>query len=81
MQAVGLATGDEFLVRYNLTIDTGDVLDYLGKLFVMWNDLSFKRVAHFDNTFGVDFTILAGPGGFCYNFNLVDAEDLLNLDL
>jgi hypothetical protein len=32
MQAIGLVTGDEFLVPFNLTIDTDDVLKYMKHL-------------------------------------------------
>jgi hypothetical protein len=79
MQAVALVTGDEFLVPYNLTIEASDVLDYIAKLNYKW-DL-YENFATFDNFYGVDFAFIIGSSGFCYNFNIIDAEKLFNLDL
>jgi hypothetical protein len=79
MQAIALVTGDDFLLSFNLTIDTGNVLDYLRKLLVPWKHESYARSAHFDDYYGVDFATTLGPTGFCYNFNMIDAQDLFNL--
>lgn len=80
MQAVALVTGDEFLARYNLTIDTSDILDYITKLTWGWSTLALIHIIHFDNYYGVDFSLMIGPTGFCYNFNIVDAAELFYLD-
>jgi hypothetical protein len=81
MQAIGLVTGDEFLVPFNLTIDTDDVLKYMKHLTWDWTDeRSFHQVIHFDDYYGVDFAEIVGASGFCYNFNMVDSDKLFRLD-
>jgi hypothetical protein len=81
MQAVSLVTGDEFLIPYNLTIDTEDVLDYIRKLLLEWNDNLVSKNADFDDKFGVDFAEVIGSSGFCYNFNMADANEIFNLNM
>jgi hypothetical protein len=81
MQAVALATNDDFLVSYNLTIDAGDVLDYMKKLTYIWMDRTFSKQAEFDDMYIVYLSLVAGPSGYCYNFNMANASDLLHLDL
>jgi hypothetical protein len=78
MQAVALVTGDEFLVPFNLTIETRDVLDYIENINYLWK--SYENYATFDNLFGIDFASIIGSSGFCYNFNMIDADELFNLD-
>lgn len=84
MQAVALVTGDEFLVPYNLTIGIGDVLDYMWKLHISWTnfglDFGFTKYAHFDDNYGIDFAVIASSTGHCYNFNMIDAYELFNLE-
>jgi hypothetical protein len=81
MQAVALATNDEFLVPYNLTIDAGDVLEYMENLTYIWMDQTFTKQVEFDDLYNVNLSLVAGPSGFCYNFNMVNASDLFHLDL
>jgi hypothetical protein len=81
MQAIGLVTGDEFLVPFNLTIDTDDVLNYMVKLFLNWTEAGFTRDAYFDDEYGINFAAFVGSTGFCYNFNLADADELFNLKM
>jgi hypothetical protein len=81
MQAVALVTGDEFLLSFNLTIDTEDVLDYLKKLHSNWQMRGYMRLAHFDNFYGIDFALVVGSAGFCYNFNMIESADLFNLEM
>lgn len=81
MQAVGLVTGDEFLVPYNLTIDVVDVLDYIKNLTWNWMDRKLFHVINFDDYYGIDFAEIVGSTGFCYNFNMIDADELFHLDM
>jgi hypothetical protein len=81
MQAVALATNDEFLVSYNLSIDAGDVLEYMKNLTYGWMDRKFSKYAEFDDLYNVNMSLVAGPSGYCYNFNMANASDLLHLDL
>jgi hypothetical protein len=81
MQAVGLVTGDEFLVPYNLTIDTEDTLEFMKKLLFPWKLKHFIRHATFDEIFGIDFALIIASSGFCYNFNLINPEELFNLKM
>jgi hypothetical protein len=55
MQAIALATGDEFLVPFNLTIDAEDVLDYMSELRVRWHNRKTTNFAFFDDYYGVEF--------------------------
>jgi hypothetical protein len=81
MQAVSLVTSDEFLIPYNLTINTEDVLHYIRKLLLEWNDDNVTRNANFDHKYGIDFAEVIGSSGFCYNFNMADADEIFNLNL
>jgi hypothetical protein len=81
MQAIALATGDEFLVPYNLTIDTNDVLVYIRDLFTIWRIPRISRTAIFEQNYAVYLTAIVSHAGFCHNFNMIKAEELLNLDL
>jgi hypothetical protein len=80
MQAIALATGDEFLVPFNLTIDAEDVLDYMSELRVRWHNRKTTNFAFFDDYYGVEFAEIIGASGFCYNFNMPEAADLLQLN-
>jgi hypothetical protein len=80
MQAIALATGDEFLVPFNLTIDAGDVLDYMAELKMDWHDPGHTNLAFFDDHYGINFAEIIGASGFCYNFNMPEAADLLHLN-
>jgi hypothetical protein len=76
MQAVALVTEDDFLVSYNLTIDKEDLLHFIELLSYDWNENErFARIS-FDDFYGVDFAPIPAPSGICYNFNMIDAEDL-----
>ena len=81
MQAIALVTGDEFLVPFNLTIDTDDVLDFIQNLHTQWNQFGYTRNAHFDDFYGIDFAVIAGSAGLCYNFTIIDANELFNLEM
>jgi hypothetical protein len=81
MQAIALATGDEFLVPFNLTIDVENVIEYLKKLLVEWNDKNIAKLANFEKKYGIDFALVVGPSGFCYNFNMVNSHELFNLEM
>jgi hypothetical protein len=78
MQVVALVTGDEFLVPYNLTIDTEDVLVYINLLSKAYE--TYQNFVTFDDYYGIDFARVIGSTGFCYNFNMVNASQLLRLD-
>jgi acid-sensing ion channel, other len=77
MQAVALVTGDEFLADFNLTIDTADVLEYMGNLTWNWRKISLPLI-DFDDQYGIEFAQIVTPSGVCENFNLILANDLLN---
>jgi hypothetical protein len=81
MQAVALATNDEFLVSYNLSVDADDVLDYMKNLTYIWMDWTFSKNAEFDDMYNVNLSLVAGPSGYCYSFNIANASDLFHLDL
>jgi hypothetical protein len=80
MQALALVTGDEFLVPFNLTIDTADVLDYIESLAWDWRSMSMPLI-DFDDQYGIEFTKIATPSGVCDNFNLILSNDLLNTEM
>jgi hypothetical protein len=83
MQAMSLVTGDEFLVQYNLTIDSDDLFDYIEKIqhdYLPHPGL-IQNHANFDDSFGVFFARIIGSRGFCCSFNMVESEELFNLDM
>jgi hypothetical protein len=83
MQAVGLTANDDFLVQYNLTIDTSDVQKYIMKLNYNFSANGIKSFNHafFDEYFDVRFSKIAGQSGFCYTFNMVEARKLFDLEM
>jgi hypothetical protein len=61
MQAVAVVTGDEFLLTYNLSLDTEDLLNYIDQLK---HDFAFqnrKSYIVFDDYYGVDLAPLVAP--------------------
>jgi hypothetical protein len=76
MQAVALVTEDDFLVSYNLTIDTEDVRFLIKKLSYDWPNKFYASDAFFNDHYGINFAPIPAPSGICYNFNMIDAEDL-----
>jgi hypothetical protein len=78
MQAVALVTGDEFLIPYNLSMDTKDVFNSFEKLHREWN--KNENDAYFDDLYGIDFARIFGPSGICYNFNMADPDKVFNLN-
>lgn len=81
MQALALVTGDEFLIPYNLSITTEDVLDHIMGLTYYWGSEEIVNFSHFDDRYGIDYAFQVGPTGYCYNFNLVNSVELLNLEM
>jgi hypothetical protein len=77
MLAIALVTGDEFLVPYNLTIGTEKVLICLVGLLSKWSQKDFQRESYFDDKYAIEFNIVTGPSGFCYNFNMAKSEEVL----
>lgn len=82
MQAIALILNDDFLLSYNLSIDVSDVIDYIRNLTWKWakKDSGIYQEADFDDYFGINFAEIIGPYGFCYTFNIIDAEDLFHLE-
>jgi hypothetical protein len=80
MQAVALATGDEFLTSFNFTFDIEDVLDSFLPIIFKWNEPDIQRYAYFDDRYGIEFNLVLGPSGFCYNFNMIHTKQMLNFD-
>jgi hypothetical protein len=80
MLAVALVTGDEFLVGYNVSIDTSDIMASMNRLNFVWDQVKY-RYAFFVDRYTIDFVAIAGASGICYNFNMVDAADLYHLEL
>jgi hypothetical protein len=81
MQAIGLVLGDEFLLQYNFSIDTTDVATYIKNLTWDWNTDEHNHMSDFDDYWQPRFSEILGPYGFCYSFNIVDAEELFNLEM
>jgi hypothetical protein len=80
MQAVALVTGDELLVPFNMSINTEDVLSFIDQIKFDFKFYERSSYITFDDQYGVDFAPIFGPSGVCYNFNMVDAYEMLHLD-
>lgn len=87
MQAVGLVAKDDFLTNFNISIDANDVVDYIVALKRTWHaDFWTEKYGGFDNQmdfaneYGVVLAEIITPWGFCYCFNLIDADKLFHLD-
>jgi hypothetical protein len=79
MQAVSLVTGDEFLVPFNLTIDTEDVLETVQDLCWIWYERLTQHLG-FDDFYGVNLVPLIGSSGYCFTFNIVEPDELFHKD-
>jgi hypothetical protein len=80
--AVALATGDEFFVAYNLSIDTNEIMLSINRLNFIWEQEQKRlRYGIFLDAYVIDFAAMAGASGICYNFNMINAADLYHLEL
>jgi len=82
MQAIALVTNDKFLLNYNITIDTNDVIDYIQKLNRTFYNFSegYNPVLLFLEQFAINFTNVISHHGVCFDFNIVNASQLFHLD-
>lgn len=87
MQAVGLVAKDDFLTNFNISIDAIDVVDYIKALKRTWHTGEwvepfgkFDNAMDFANEFGVAVLEIITSWGFCYSFNVIDADKLFHLD-
>jgi hypothetical protein len=80
MQAVALVTGDEFLVPFNLTIDTGNVAYFISKLTWLWYENIYQNVG-FDDIYGVYFHQNLGSSGLCFTFNMIAFDKIFNQEM
>lgn len=81
MQAIALATGDEFLVPYNLTIDTENIEYYLLELTLEFGEKKKERTVHFDDRYVAVLMLVLGPSGYCYSFNVAAEDEVFNMDV
>lgn len=75
------------MLQFNVTIDTTDIIDNIIELKAIWNyeNWNKERGMHhhqleFADEWGVDLAEILTPWGFCYNFNIIDAKDLFNIE-
>lgn len=80
MQAIGLATDDDFLVRFNMSIDANDVVHYIRNLTFNWSQKNLFHEMFFDEKFGIYLNEVVGPPGLCLTFNIIDADELFYLE-
>jgi hypothetical protein len=89
MQAIELVARDDFLFRFNVSIDTSDLIDYLHKATLNWNPTTFEYTREsgsythyidFMQKFVVPLAEIMTSRGFCYSFNIVDASELFHLE-
>lgn len=89
MQAIELMTHDDFLLQYNISIDTSDVVDYMRKAIRVWTldhevyISKFGEYYHkmsFKNLFFVELAEILTSRGFCYSFNIADASQVIKLE-
>ena len=82
MQAVGLVMNDDFLLKYlidyNITIPTDDLMEDISKLNPHFR---YSMQASFIKKYGINFAKIITPWGYCNTFNIIDAKDLLNLNV
>jgi hypothetical protein len=79
MQAVAIVTGDEFLVSYNITIDTKNVERHINNLVWNWQTDQPHGIG-FDDLYGVRFAKILGSSGFCFTFNIVPPDKIFYLE-
>lgn len=80
LQAFGLIIRDNFLGKYNVSIDTSDVTDYMHKLITDWMHPNYYNFASFLDRIAIDMAEVITAWGFCYSFNIVDAAELYHLE-
>jgi hypothetical protein len=75
LQAISLVISDDFLLKYNISrIPTDDIAEQIEEF-----TMSLRKIivtSTFSDIFAVVLSKVAGPSGVCYNFNMVDAQNL-----
>jgi hypothetical protein len=89
MQAIELATGDDFLANYNVSIDTSDVIEYMRKATRIWTSKlgesdeilgQYHHWADFILQFKLIMAEVITQRGFCYSFNIAEPSQLFRLE-
>ena len=77
MEAIGLVMNDDFLLHYNITIPTKNIMKYI---FELNPRMRTKEQASFDKIYAINFTKVITQWGYCNTFNILDAAKLINLN-
>lgn len=81
MQVVSLVTGDEFLNSFDLDLNTNQFYSYLKDITLDLKDkISYFKVIHMNIYLGVHLSTVITSNGFCYSFNLPDADKFFQLE-
>ncbi|KAL7012612.1 hypothetical protein ACKWTF_014954 [Chironomus riparius] len=75
LQAISLVISDDFLLKYNATrIPTDDIADQIETITLSLRNLIVTST--FSDIYATILSKIVGPSGVCYNFNMVDAQNL-----
>ncbi|XP_070508447.1 sodium channel protein Nach-like isoform X2 [Chironomus tepperi] len=75
LQAISLVISDDFLLHYNVSrIPTDDIADQIEAITLSLRHLIVTST--FSDIYATLFSKIVGPSGICYNFNMVDAQNL-----
>lgn len=79
MQAIALILDDDFLLQFNISIETEDILTFIKNLTYRWEKI--HNEAHFDDKYRIQFAEIISSYGFCYTFNIIEPNDLFKLEM
>lgn len=76
MHAIGLLINDDFLLQFNLSLTTENIMDSLHAVEGIWNE----HEGSFIKKYSLEFAKIITPYGFCYTFNSLNADDLFDFN-
>ena len=77
MHAIGFLINDDFLLQFNLSLSTENIMSSLNAVEGIWNN---QQEGSFIQKYSLEFAKIITPYGFCYTFNSLNASDLLNFN-
>lgn len=76
MHAIGLIMNDDFLVQFNLSLSTENIIDSFYQVQRITNEYN----GSFIQKYKINFANLMTPFGLCLTFNNFDSSDLFHFN-
>ena len=77
MHAIGLFNDDDFLLQFNLSFSTENIMS---SFYVMQRRFPDWQIGSFIQKNNLEFAKILTPFGVCYTFNTLDAPELFDFN-